>query len=326
MMKQDRKGIARALWGGVILVVLIAGSATAGNAQQPTAGQSAVEWTAVDTIFGRPGTAQPGGVYRFSFPRSDLRVMVGDVAIKSALALGSWVAFVQMPAGAKHGGRRAGAGQVMAMGDLVLTEDELHRVITALQAGGIEQTAVHHHVLHESPRIFYMHIGATGDRVTLARAIRAALDKSATPLAASAPPAASAAPFDMDTAAVRTALGHAGKVNGGVYQVSVPRRHEIHDGGMVLPPAMGLATAINFQPTGGGNAAITGDFVLTASEVNPVIRALTSHGITVTALHNHMLTETPRLFFMHFWANAKAPELARGLRAALDQTQSRRTP
>jgi hypothetical protein len=173
-------------------------------------------------------------------------------------------------------------------------------------------------VLGETPRVMYMHVAGEGDPAKLAQAVRTALGQSKTPMNAPAPAAASAPAIELDTAAVAAALGVSGKVNGGVYQVSVPRRERVTDHGTEVPPAMGVATAINFQPTGGGRAAVTGDFVMIASEVNPVIRALQENGIEPTALHSHMLTESPRLFFMHFWANDDAPKLARGLRAALD--------
>jgi len=255
---------------------------------------------------------QPAGVIKFSFPRSDLSVNVAGIFLKPALALGSWVAFKEMS-----------SGQATAMGDLVLTEEEVGPVMQALQSGGVEQTALHNHVLREAPRVMYMHILAHGDRSKIARTIHDALASSKTPLAS---PAATSAPaaIDLDTAAIARTLGVAGKVNGGVYQVSVPRSETIHENGMEVPPSMGVATAINFQPTGGGKSAITGDFVLRATEVNPVIRALRDNGIEVTALHSHMIDEDPRLFFMHFWANDDAAKLARGLRAALDRTASKR--
>ena len=197
--------------------------------------------------------------------------------------------------------------------DLVLTEDEVMPVMTKLQEGGVMQTALHNHVLHESPRVMYMHIGATGDAVKIAKAIHDALSLSKTPFATpAAPPAGSDQDLGIDTKQLDQIMGQTGKVNGGVYQFSVPRAETVSDNGMEVPPAMGLATAINFQPTGGGKAAITGDFVLIASEVNPVIKALRDNGIEVTALHSHMLTENPRLFFMHFWANDDAQKLARG--------------
>ena len=248
---------------------------------------------------------------KYSFPRSDLQVTAGGLQLKPALALGSWLAF-----------RTIGAGHVMAMGDLVLTEDEVTPVMRALQAGGVEQTAVHHHVLHETPRVMYMHISAHGDAPTIARAVRSALAESHTPLGPPATPSAPGA-ADLDTAAIARALGVAGKLNGVVYQVTVPRRETIREGRNEVPPSMGVATAINFQPTGGGKAAIAGDFVMRASEVNDVIRALQQGGIETTALHSHMLVEEPRLFFMHFWANDDAVRLAGVLHSALMKTHSR---
>jgi hypothetical protein len=285
-------------------LVLAAPTASAQDTSRSPAAQ-ATDWSAVDQALGRKGADQPGGVRKYSFPRSDLQVTANGVQIKPALALGGWIAFKEM------------AGDAMMMGDLVLTEDEVGPVMRALQQRGVEQTALHNHVLKESPRVMYMHVAGQGDPVKLAQAVRAALGQSKTPMA---PPAASAAgTIDLDTAAVARVLGVGGKANGGVYQVSVPRRETIREGGQEVPPAMGVATAINFQPSGGGKAAITGDFVLVASEVNPVIRALQTNGIEVTALHSHMLDEEPRLFFMHFWADDDAMKLARGLRAALDR-------
>jgi hypothetical protein len=272
---------------------------------------AAAGWSAVDQALGRPGAIQPGDVMKYSFPRSDLQVTVAGVALRPALALGSWVAF-----------KRVAGGHTMAMGDLVLGESEVGPVMRALQQGGVEQTALHNHVLHESPRVMYMHIAAHGDGAKIAQTIRAALGQTATPLATPAAPAAAAA-IDLDTAAVARALGAGGKVSGGVYQVSVPRRETIRERGNEVPPSMGVATAINFQPTGAGKAAITGDFVMRASEVNDVIRALQAGGIEVSALHSHMLTEEPRLFFMHFWANDDAVRLAGSLHEALAHTSSR---
>jgi len=295
--------IRRGGWAAGLALLL---APVALEAQAATAGDST--WAPVERALGRHGTMQPGDVYKFSLPRSDLVVRVGGVRVRPALALGSWVAF-----------RRMG-DSAMAMGDLVLTEAEVGPVMAKLQAMGVSQTAVHHHILHETPRVTYMHIAATGDPVRIAEAIRAAVALTKTPSAARSPAASSA--FALDTARIATTLGHAGKVNGGVYQVSIPRADTIREGGMDVPPAMGVASAINFQPTGGGKAAITGDFVLTADEVNPVIQALRGAGIGVTALHNHMLRDEPRLFFSHFWANDDSGKLAQGLRLALDRTNS----
>jgi hypothetical protein len=289
-------------------VVLTLGfAASAAFAQQP----SAPSWASVENALGRKGAMQPGNVIKFSFPRSDLSVIVGGVTLKPALALGGWVAF-----------KESAGGQAMAMGDLVLTEDEVSPVMATLQAGGVEQTALHNHLLKELPHVMYMHILAHGDPLKIARTIHDALAQTKTPRGAASPPTAASA-ADLDTAGIARTLGVAGKLNGVVYQVSVPRQETIHDSGMEVPPSMGVATAINFQPTGAGKAAITGDFVLRASEVNHVIRALRENGIEVTALHSHMLTDEPHLFFMHFWANDDAVKLARGLRAALNQTVSR---
>lgn len=268
---------------------------------------SANRWKDVEAQLGRTGSLQPGDVYKFGLPRSDLHVQVGTVEIKPALALGGWLAFKESGHGA------------MVMGDLVLTEDEVAPVTAKLQAGGVEQTAIHNHVLHETPRVMYMHVSGHGNAQELARALRDAL--AVTKL----PPAAAAKPSELvgfDQQQVEAALGLKGKVNGGVLQFSVPRAEKIMDDGMEVPPSMGTATAINFQPTSGGKAAITGDFVLVAAEVNPVIRVLNENGIAVTALHSHMLTESPRLFFMHFWANADALKLAKALHEALGKTKS----
>lgn len=270
----------------------------------------ATAWAPVEAALGRKGAMQSGNVFKVALPRSDLSVTVAGVTLKPAFALGGWVAF-----------KEVATGTAMVMGDLVLTEDEVAPVMRALQAGGVEQTALHNHVLGESPRIMYMHISAHGAPAAIARTIHDALTHSKTPLGPASPPTAPSA-ADLDTAGITAALGTAGKLNGVVFQVSVPRSEQITEMGHVIPPSMGVATAINFQPTGGGKAAITGDFVMRASEVNPVIRALRAHGVSVSALHSHMLNEEPRLFFMHFWANDDAVTLAKGLRAALDETKS----
>jgi hypothetical protein len=254
---------------------------------------------------GRPG-AVSGDVHRYGFPRSDLQVTLDGVAIKPALALGGWAAFKPMQNGA------------MVMGDIVLLETEINPVMAKLLEGGIEITAVHNHLLRANPATFYMHIGGHGDPVKMAEVIRSALAQSKTPLT---PPAAATPPaIDLDMAQLDQIIGAKGQANGGVYQFNVPRRDPITESGMTVPAAMGSAHAINFQPTGGGNAAITGDFVVTGDEVNPLIRTLRSNGIEVTAIHSHMLTEQPRLIFTHFWATGNALKLAKALRAALEKT------
>jgi hypothetical protein len=269
-----------------------------------------IDWQKVDEILGRK-PAVGGDVHRYGFPRTDLSVTLDGVTIKPALALGGWVAF--KPA---HGG-------VMVMGDLVLLDSEVSPVMAKMIANGLEITAVHNHLLRANPETFYMHVAGHGDPIKLATAIRDALAESKTPPTVAASTAPSPA-IDLDTAQLDQIIGVKGQANGGVYQFGVPRRDPINEDGMALSPVgpLGVATGIGFQPTGGGKAAITGDFVMTAEEVNPVIMALRTHGIEVTALHSHMLDEEPRLFFMHFWANDDAIKLARGLRAALDRTAS----
>jgi hypothetical protein len=254
----------------------------------------------------RAGQDQPDGTHKYALPRKDMNVTVNGVQIKAGLALGSWIAF-----------KSTSQGNAMAMGDLVLAEDEVAPVMAELQSGGIEITALHNHLLNESPRVMYMHIHGMGNAANLGKAIHSAIAKTKTPDAgaANAPP-----DLDIDTKQIDQILGHGGKNNGGIYQVGVPRAEHITESGMAIPNSMGVATALNFQPTGGGKAAITGDFVLLGKEVNPVIKTLRENGIAVTALHSHMLQEQPRLFFMHFWANDDALKLAKGLRAALDQT------
>jgi hypothetical protein len=281
--------------------VVLAFAATLSNAAI-----AADNWQArVGEALGKTGAVIPGGVYRVGLPRTDLKVTLDGVEPKPAFALGSWLAFEKMGDGG------------MVMGDLVLTMDEVSPVMKKLAESGIEVTALHNHLLRNEPFTMYMHVLGRGDPVQLAAVLRTALAESKTPLSAAAAPAAAPQPIELDTAAIDRTLGAKGANNGGVYQFSIPRAEPITDGGMAVPPPMGSANAINFQPTGGGKAAITGDFVLIAKEVNPVLKALREHGIEVTAIHNHMLDDQPHLYFMHFWANDDAGKLAEGLKAAL---------
>src|SRR5437588_1908403 len=278
----------------------------------PGATVKEIDWKKVDTALGKTGTVA-GEVHRYGFPRSDLQVSVDGVAIRPALALGGWAAFMPM------------RGEAMVMGDLVLLETEINPVMAKLLEGGIDITAVHNHLLRANPETFYMHIGGHGDPVKMAEIIRSALALSKTPFdpPAAAPTAAST--IDLDTAQLDQIIGAKGAVNGGVYQFNVPRRGPITQSGVTVPNEMGSANAINFQPTGGSKAAITGDFVIRGDEVNPMIKTLRANAIEVTAIHSHMLTEQPRVFFMHFWANDDALKLAKGLRAALDKTARAKT-
>ena len=282
-------------------------------------------WKPVEDALGRKGTPNPGSVLKFSFPRSDLRVVLRGVVLKPSLALNSWVAFQRI------------GDHVAMMGDLVLLDSEVSSVLGSLQQNGVEQTAVHNHLLNESPRVMYMHIRAIGNGGRIARAIKSALEFTQTPLGPPAPaapaalapvaqpgaPAAAPAP-QLDVDAIASIIGVRGKMNAGVYQLSIPRREKILEEKKEIPSAMGIATAINFQATGTGKAAVTGDFVLLGREVNPVIWTLIESGFEVTAIHSHMLTEQPRLFFLHFWANDDLTKIAQGLKTALERTKSRR--
>ncbi len=271
-----------------------------------------VDWSSVDTALGVKA-AVTADVHRYGFPRGDLSVTVDGVALKPALALGGWVAFKPVDDAA------------VAMGDLVLLESEVNPVISKLMAEGFKVTAVHNHLLRASPMVVYAHIHGRGAPLALAEGLRRALAASKTPLPS--PVAAAPAAVDLDTKRLDEIIGAKGHATGGVYQFSIARQEQIAGPEGNLSPAgpMGVATGVNFQPTGGGKAAITGDFVLTAEEVAPVMGELQLSGIEITALHSHMLEENPRLFFMHFWANDDAVILAKGLRAALDKTARARS-
>lgn len=263
------------------------------------------DWTSVDAILAR-SAAVSGPVHRYGLPRTDLKVDLDGVRIKPGLALGGWAPFEPM------------GDATMMMGDLVLAETEVAPVMTKLLAEGFEITAVHNHLLRASPATFYMHVSGTGDAADLARKLRVGLEESKTPLDVGATPPLAVTDLGIRTAEIDKTLGFKGKNNGGVYQFGIPRSDSLKQDGMPIPGAMGTAIGINFQPTGDGKAAITGDFVALAGEVNPLIKVLGDSGIEVTAIHNHMLDDEPRAFFIHFWANDDAMKLAKALRAGLD--------
>ncbi len=270
------------------------------------------DWKAVEQALGKSGQLQAGDVFRVGMPRADLSVTVKGVPVKAGFALGSYAAFKQM------------GDQAMVMGDLVLLDQEVPGVMSGLFRGGLEVTAVHNHLNEVSPHVMYMHYEGHGDATQLAKALRQALSASGTPLGGSGAPAAATGPA-LDTKHIEQGLGRAGRdIGGGVFQITVPRTEAITEMGHPLLPAMGVTTVMNFQATADGKAAITGDFVLIDKEVNNVARTLLQHGIDVTALHNHGLMDMPRLFYMHFWAADDVAKLARGLKAALDQTNSQK--
>jgi hypothetical protein len=262
--------------------------------------------TALDKIFGRKG-AVTGNVYRVTFPRGDLKITVGDFNIAPGLALTSWIALDRM-----------GASSMM-MGDLVMLDSEEPAVVAKLVALGLGITAIHNHLLGEKPAIKFLHFSGTGDAAQLATGIKQVLTLTATPFGA---PAASAG-TPPDWSAVEAQLGSKGRKSGSVISYGFPRNEKLMESGMEMPAPMGMATGINLQMDG-ARAATTGDFVLLADEVNKVIKALVSNGINVTAVHNHMLYDQPRLFMLHFWGVGDPGKLATGLKAALDQTNSKR--
>lgn len=282
------------------------------SAQTKTAQKPALDaaWKSVQDVFGFPGDLLPGNVIRFNMPRKDLRVTIAGTEVKPALALGAWAAF-----------HRVGKDDAMIMGDLVLTDDEVAPVMKALEDGGVEVTALHNHLLGESPKIMYLHMGGHGDPVKLAQTIKKAVSLTKTPMP-QAGGAKEGEDLGFDVQAVNKIMGRQGKVSGGVLHFNVPRTEKLTEEGLDTPPSMGAGTSINFQPTGNGRAAIAGDFAMTGREVGPVLKILQENGIQAVALHSHALNDVPRLFYMHFWADDDATKLAHGLRAALDQTKS----
>jgi len=263
-------------------------------------------WQEVEKAIGRKGTVGDD-VFKVTFARSDLKVRVGNVFIEPGLALTSWITFKQM------------GNKAMMMGDLVLLDKEVDSVLPELVSNGIEVTALHNHLVGESPSIMYMHFSGRGDPVKLAKAMKSALAKTKTPLSESK--IGQPAVTGVDWSGVEAILGTSGKAAGSLLKYSFSRKEKIAENGMEIPPSMGVATPIGFQKVE-GKAIVYGDFVLLAKEVNPVIKALVKHGITVTAVHNHMLFESPRLFFLHFWGIDKPEKLAKGVKAALDKTNS----
>jgi len=295
-----------------IAILLLIGVVIAIAPSPSLAAAAAPDWQAVEQALGKSGQLQDGDVFRIGMPRTDLSVTVKGVPVKAGFALGSYAAFKQL------------GDHAMVMGDLVLLDQEVPGVMSGLFSGGLDVTAVHNHLNDVSPHVLYMHYEGHGDALQLAKALRQALSASATPLGVPASPAAAPA-SSLDTKEIERSLGRSGREAGaGVYQVTVPRAETITENGVPLLPAMGVVTVLNFQAVADGKAAITGDFVLVDKEVNAVARTLRQHGIDVTAIHNHGLFDTPRLFYMHFWAVDAPAKLAEGLKAAVDQTNSRR--
>ncbi len=291
----------RTLFAATLALLFFLSSSSAAFAGPPAEGG----WDAADKVFGQAGKDLPGNVHRYGWPRSDLHVTVAGVPIEPGLALGAWAGF-----------KKTGAGdEAVTMGDLVLLEPEVEPVLGELQSGGFDILAIHNHLIGETPHVLYVHFHGRGDPATLAKTLKAALARTMTP-APGKTPAKPTAAQEKTFEKLQNALGHKGTMAGTVLQVGVARAETIQDGGMEVPPSMGMNNPMNFQ-TVGPQVATTGDFVLIADEVNPVLRELHAHGIAVTALHSHMLRDTPRLFFMHFWGVGSPEKIGEGLKAAL---------
>jgi hypothetical protein len=264
------------------------------------------DWTKIESILGRKGAVKDG-MLKVTFPRSDLAVTIGDVKVEPGLALTSWMGFMQ------HG------SDVMVMGDIVLLDKELPQVEQKLIESGIAITAIHNHLAGETPAIKYMHIEGEGDPADLARKLKEVFALTGTPTPTQNPPAAP----QIDWSYVESTLARKGNHNGNILSFGIPRADKITENGMEMPSYMGMATAINIQRSR-DRIQTTGDFVLLESEVKPVMKALYDHGITATALHNHMLEESPRMFMMHFWGDGSEERIAEGLKAALAKTNSQK--
>ena len=270
-------------------------------------------WAPVDSAIGRAGSAADGGVRKYTFPRRDLTVTVGDVAVMPALALRSWVAFSGTPA------------NTLLLGDLVLLEPEVTPVIATLERQGVHATALHNHLAGESPRVMYLHVHGRGNAVTLARAIRAAWPKPPRPPRC---PTAADSPFAFSSTPRRSRPRSADPAGWATVSGRHPCRGPSSSGSAAprfrrrwaSPPRSA------FQPLGPERAAVAGDFVLLPAEVTPVAQALEGGGIAVTAIHSHMVDEQPRLIFLHFWGTGPADSLARTLRSALLRTHAAATP
>ena len=267
------------------------------------AGQTKTDWSKVEEALGRPGKLD-SGIYKITIPRSDLHVRIGNTSVEPAAALTSWMAF-----------RQDGSAAVVN-GDLALLEPEVTPVVSTLALNGFEVSAIHNHLMAERPRVMFVHFFARGDPGKLAAGLKNALAQTRTPRA----PVASESKPDYDVKAIEAVFGKPGTVNGNVLSFSFPRDHRISTHSVVLPPAMGMATAVNFQPSPQGVAA-AGDFALREAEVDHVIQALRAGGVSITAVHTHLLNAEPRMIFLHFWAEGSPEAVAKTLKAALDQAK-----
>ena len=271
---------------------------------------ASMAWSAdfndVEKILGVTGQMQEGAIV-FGFPRSDIEVTIDGQPVPTGFGFGSWTAWKDM------------GEDSMVMGDLVLLEKEINPVISALAEADINVTALHNHFIGEIPRIMYMHVYGMGEKTALARGIRTALDKTGTPKPASAATPPTQPSLQLDTKRLQEIIGQTGKEGGGVLKITLGRTG-VKMGGTEVTSSMGLNTLVAFVGTS-ERAHVAGDVAMTASEVNKVIRTLRKGGIDIAAVHNHMLDEQPRIFFLHYWGTGPAEQLAQTVREAFDQAK-----
>ncbi|MEV2226081.1 DUF1259 domain-containing protein [Nocardia vinacea] len=291
-----------------VVLGLTAGCTSAESEQSP-----GVNWDAVNQALGTPLNSEDGEVHAIEWLRTDLHVVNAGIPLDPGMELVAEADF-----------RETTPGQVVMIGEATLTTEEMNAIVSRLEQGGVEVTAIHKHLQDETPRLFAVHYAAYGDPAPIARTLHEALALTGIP--ANQPPEAekNQPQIDLDTSAVDDILSATGEIEHGTYHIRVPVAQNVTDtrAGVTLPPQMEASTLLIFQPLGGGQAAINGDFTMTADQVNPVIATLRSHDIQVIELHNHMLYESPRLFYLHFWATGDTTTLARGLRAGLDQVHA----
>lgn len=279
------------------------------QSQTPPSPASSVDWAAVQQALGAPLDYEEG-VHHVDIPRTDLHVVVGDVPLQPGMELAADLNFLP-----------SGADNAVLVGEMTVLDAEQQPVIEALQRGGLLIAAVHKHIPAQSPDIWWVHFVGYGQAQSEAAAVHGALAATATPL----PPSSGGQqpPPGLDVAALDAALGTHGKSQDGAYKASLPVPEQISDtrAHVVLPPPMEAQSMVMFQPLPANQAVANGDLAITADQLNPVLSALLQNNIHVVSVHNHMLYEQPRLFYLHYWATGDALTLARGLRLALNRMQ-----
>lgn len=281
-------------------LMLVAGL-TGAAVSAPVARAQSV-WDSVATVLQTPAT-MVGGYHRYGFPRSDLTVRVGDVTIAPALALGSWAGFSDEPR------------EATMMGDLVVTWAELGPLLAELAQQRLDVLAIHNHLVGEEPQVMYVHFHGHGAPLELARRLDRALTKTGAPRPVRQ---AGAQPLRIDSALVFRALGTSGRAQGRVAQVSfVLLPGEVRMGGRPQVPALAYGSPVNVQMVNESRAVATGDFAIPGAKVDALLDSLAAHGIVATAVHSHLIGESPQVYYIHFWGDAPLPNLLAGLSAAL---------